>query len=105
MWLVLNKGFLSIVNKEGSLVVRARDRKHLEYYFPDYPIEESDKTDYKFRIRISKEEFSSFLLSLSESIDYDNFKDSVKENSLKKFCEQVWFIGYKCLGRPLMTFL
>ena len=105
MWLVLNKGYLSIVNKEGSLVIRARDRKHLEYYFPDYPIEQSELSDYEFRIRITKEEFSKFLFSLSETIDYSNFKDSVKENSLKKFCEQVWYIGYKTLGRPLMTFL
>lgn len=97
MWIMLNKGFLSIVNKEGSFVVRSRVRNHIEEYFPSKIIEESTGTDYQYRIRINKEELTEFLCSLPDTITYGNFKDSIKNNKLKKFCMEVWFSGFNIL--------
>lgn len=97
MWIVLNKGFLSIVNKEGSFVVRSRIRKHLEEYFPSKVIEDNSGTDYQYRIRINKSELTEFLCTIPETINYGNFKSSIKDNKLKEFCMEVWFSGYSLL--------
>lgn len=97
MWIMLNKGFLSIVNKEGSFVVRSRIRKHLEEYFPSKTIEESTGTDYQYRIRINKEELTEFLCNIPDKINYGNFKSSIKDNKLKEFCMEVWLSGFSLL--------
>lgn len=95
MWLILNKGFLSIVRKENCIVVRARVKSHLENYFPEYTIEESSFSDYRYRIRISRKELELFLASLSDEVQYDNFKNSVTDSRLKEFCNRVWELGYQ----------
>lgn len=109
MWLVLNKGFLSIVNKGGNFVVRSRMRDHLEEYFPNKEILEFEGTDYQYRININKEELTEFLCSLPDTIDYGNFKKSIKEKKLESFCMEVWYSGYNILhdmrnfGKSLFT--
>lgn len=94
MWLILNKGFLSIVNKDNCIVVRSRVKAHIEAYFPEYTIEESSFTDYRYRIRISRKELELFLGSLSDDIHYDNFKNSITDSRLKDFCNKIWVLGY-----------
>lgn len=95
MWVVLNKGFLSIVKKEGSYVVRAREEDHLRSYFPNCVIEHSTFTDYPFRIRLDEQQLQDFFESLPKEITYPNFKNSVKDSKLHDFCVKVWSIGYR----------
>lgn len=95
MWLILNKGFLSIVNKEGSFVVRSRVKEHLSYYFPNSEIEEGSGTDYQYRIRLTKYQLDNFFSVISNEITYSNFKDSIKDNSIKNFASQIWILGWQ----------
>lgn len=94
MWLVLNKGFLSIVNKEGGYVVRSRIKDHLLTYFPDFEIEEHTGTDYQYRIRLTKSQLDYFFMNLSEEINYENFKNSITDSKIKKFATNIWTLGW-----------
>ena len=84
MWLMTNFGFFSIVKKEGeaNVTVRARVKQDLlslkENYMPSIgAIEESDYTDYRYRVRVPREAFAEALKEMALDIDYPNFKNSV----------------------------
>ncbi len=84
MWLITNFGFFSVVQKSGEaqLTVRSRARRDLEMlrekYLPQLgEIVEGEGTDYQFRARVSREEFSEALKRIALDIDYSNFKNSV----------------------------
>ncbi len=95
-----NFGFFSIVKKEGVdyLTVRARAKQDLlnlkERYFPATgAIEESDYTDYRFRVRVPREAFAEALREIDLDIDYPNFKNSVAGKQGKaraRAYEDVW---------------
>lgn len=94
MWLVLNKGFLSIVKKEGGYVVRSRDKDHLKEYFPKFEIETDTGTDYQFRVRLTKSQLEHFFRELPDEIKYSNFKDSIHDSKLKSFASHIWQLGW-----------
>jgi hypothetical protein len=89
MWIVTDRGFFSVVDKgepEGCLCVRARVREDLENLcqldsliaYTD-SIEESALSDYRFRIHVRREDWVAASASLSEQINYDNFKNAVAD--------------------------
>ena len=112
MWLMTNRGFYSIVEKEwdrtdGTLTVRARTLEDIERFIemcptspidtvlvesrPDHCaeestqsafIEEDERADYRWRIRIDREEVGRVMLAHIGNIDYENFKNSVADNGL-----------------------
>ena len=100
MWLMTNFGFFSIVKKEGeaNLTVRARVKQDLlslkEHYMPSIgAIEESDYTDYRYRVRVPREAFAEALKEMALDIDYPNFKSSVARKQGKaraRAYEDVW---------------
>ncbi|MGI9213049.1 MAG: hypothetical protein ACR2HF_11310 [Methylococcaceae bacterium] len=93
MWLMLNKGFISIVNKEGSYVARSRKKEHLEAYFPHSEIISGAGTDYKYRVFLNDEELRDFFTRLPDEINYTNFKSSIdveKEPVYKNVCSDLW---------------
>ena len=87
MWIVTDRGFFSVVDKgepEGCLCVRARVREDIENLcrldsLTSYAdtIEESELSDYRFRIHVKREDWVKAAADLSEQIDYDNFKNAV----------------------------
>lgn len=99
MWLCLNQGFLSAVQDSknpGYLLVRARDKQHLDTYFPDHEKFSYKNSDYAWRIRISQEDFAEFVKQQALNIDYSNFKDSIptKLKKLKEWFSEIWWVGY-----------
>ena len=99
MWISLNDGFVSAVedwSDENMLVVRARRYEHLENLGTGYEIEEdlTGKKDYKYRMRIPKQEFSELIADRIKKIDYFNFKNSVKDKELHDAYLKVWSIMY-----------
>lgn len=97
MWVCFNNAFVSAVqdrdNPDG-LVVRARRKKHLEVIFPDREIIGMTGSDYKWRICVKKEEFAEIVRKSIMGIDYDNFKNSVKDKALHDMYLDVWSAGY-----------
>ena len=96
MWLFTRWGFFSCAcarQGEGedqteidphSLAVRARLRSHLEAlqnHLPDLvgscEIKEYPDTDYKYRIFVDKNIWSQVMISLSQELDYDNFREEM----------------------------
>lgn len=98
MWIFTQDGFISAVDNghvPGKLSVRARDKKSLQLLadLTGQQITQSKRTDYPYRVYVTKEEFTHFLASHIESLDYSNFKDRVYATRGSKFasaCGQVW---------------
>lgn len=87
MWIMTTRGFFSAVEKyedraEGMLTVRARDRRdlnNLKDLLPDAkPYREKRFSDYPWRIRVHREDWSFAVATMAEEISYSNFKDEVK---------------------------
>lgn len=107
MWLCLSNGFLSIVqdkNVKNQFLVRAREKTHLEFYFPNVDIIDNVMGDYPYRIFIQKSEFMEFLSNYVESINYDNFKNSVTDQKLHYFFLKIWSFGISILEKKIMSY-
>lgn len=97
MWLFTSTGFISAVNKDGGLVVRARDRQSLQ------PLSEFTRTkivhtpiaDYPYRLTTDKEQFSRWLIEQINLLDYPNFKSEVAHSRGYEFAHplnKVWSV-------------
>lgn len=98
MWICLNNGFVSAVEKWGDpdrLIVRARRREHLADNFANWNIETHDDRDYRYRIDISKEDFANIVKSRIMNIDYGNFKDSVRDDQLHNLYANFWTLHWR----------
>lgn len=95
MWLMTTLGFFSVVcARQGSgawenpvdkthVMIRARDRRHLEALKSRFPSElgrleiaETPSTDYHWRMFCLKEVWAACIADLTRDTDYDNFKDA-----------------------------
>lgn len=107
MWLFTKYGFYSIVKdyKDPKLYkCRARSKKDLLNlianfkYLKDYSIQCDKKADYHYRIFISQNHFSMLMLSISNTIDYSNFKGHISRNKDQvdkvDHYSEVWQIMY-----------
>jgi hypothetical protein len=98
MWIVTNNSYLSIVenrNDSTQFVVRARIRGDLENFFgPDVDVIETENSDYRFRVFIDKAVVKSRMIDNINSIDYFNFKDSVKSKDRKTWYTRIWGVMY-----------
>lgn len=100
MWLFTKYGFFSVVSArlgDGAygngvdvdrVMVRARDRRHLERLQERFckelettEIRESPSTDYRFRIFVSKSAWKVIAEQLADEINYDNFKSEVHRHT------------------------
>lgn len=88
MWLITTIGFFSVVQKPDdieadTLTVRARvkyDLQRLSAYVDfETPIAVNYVTDYRYRVKVKRELFAEAMSKLVKDIDYDNFKDAVKD--------------------------
>jgi hypothetical protein len=103
MWIASKFGFFSIVRKgEDQFHVRARVRTDLENLLVaadlDEKIHESDLSDYKYRLVVGHDAVRKIQLSMSETLDYPNFKNQIEvtpsqEHKLGAY-HQIWEIMY-----------
>lgn len=93
MWLFLSSGFLSIVDKcadPESLLVRARRSEHIRQYFPNAEIVETIGNDYQFRAVVKRQVIADVITAQVMSLDYNNFKNSIKNLDLHHAASKVW---------------
>ena len=94
MWIMLRDSFLSIVKKDckdGELLVRSRRAGDIERVFGrKVKVTRSLDSDYLYRAVISKQDVQDAMLAETDSIDYPNFKDAVKDHELHMAYLKVW---------------
>jgi len=105
MWVCLNDSFLSIVEDFTStstpreLLVRSRISGHLEAVFPNTEVREDENSDYRFRSTIQRQVVADAIAKRVMSIDYTNFKDSVKSRPLHDAYMAFWTILHRLQER------
>ena len=100
MWVAMNDSFVSIVadrNDPDGVVVRARKYEDLVAFEPfiENKIIESNDSDYRFRVFIQKRYAAEIMFEKTAEIDYDNFKNSVKEGWRKNAYMSIWTVMNK----------
>lgn len=85
MWLFTKDGFFSIVHKDcgaDEVLVRARVRVDLKRLIDSMGVEvkilKNVGSDYQFRIVVKKSDFASYVTQYVNSLDYDNFKNTLQ---------------------------
>ena len=97
MWIGHNKGWLSIVahrNKPEHLLVRARREEHITDIWDDAEVYVDEKADYPYRADILRQEVAREISFNIASIEYDNFKNSVKDRRLAGAYHDVWNVMF-----------
>ena len=102
MWIFLNDSALSIVahrNNPDALLVRARIEGDIDRVFPEARVDHTPEFDYAYRAVVSREEVSLTIASNLESIQYDNFKNSISADDQDRHMAylELWAImrGYQ----------
>jgi hypothetical protein len=93
MWIYLNKAFLSIVEDATNpdlLIVRSRHRGDIRQVFNDASVEETPRNDYAFRARIDRETVAIAMARAVLGIHYNNFKNSVPDDTRRSIYSKVW---------------
>lgn len=97
MWIFTKLGFVSAVldkDDPDTMMVRARERTHLETLLPGRPIVELSPADYPFRAFMPKAEFVEWLTKQAEAIDYPDFKSAIPHGPISdtyyQACSRVW---------------
>jgi hypothetical protein len=93
MWISLSNAFLSIVAVSGQpelLKVRARRQGDIERIFPDAVVQHTAGRDYFYRTELPRSVVSAAIAANLEDIDYDNFKNSVRDDRLHSAYASVW---------------
>lgn len=99
MWISLSDAFVSIVSDptdQNLLLVRARRKGDIERVFGDiYAVTRTPDHDYLFRAHIPRDGVAAVIADALVSIDYGNFKGSVKNQRLHDAYLQVWHVMSK----------
>ena len=93
MWIFLNDSFLSIVahrHEPDMLLVRARREGDIEAVFPGAFVEINDNADYRYRTVIPRPEVASVLADCVQKVNYDNFKNSIRDHDRHDNYFDVW---------------
>lgn len=93
MWICFNDAFVSVVKdneRPGNMLVRARAKAHLSKLFPRMKIKKSPNADYRWRVSVPAAQIAKLVAKRVTDIDYDNFKDSVREDKLHNMYALWW---------------
>jgi hypothetical protein len=102
MWIFTSKSFISIVQKPGDtdmLTVRARINGDIEQIFPGAMVEANKGTDYKYRAKVPRESVAKALHDQVMSVNYPNFKSTVKERKRHDGYMGTWSAMYRLQDR------
>jgi len=95
MWVFLSNSLISIVadrNSKSNLLVRARVKGHIETIFPKAKVFTNEHADYLYRAIISRKMVADTIAKSVRNIDYANFKDSVRDQTLHESYLSVWSV-------------
>lgn len=101
MWLATKKGFYSVVEsgeQKGKYLIRSRSRKDLLNLFPRGRVIDTPDADYGFRVIVDRKELGIFMSDLAESVNYPNFKDSLKSTNQSDklpFYMKIWSVMFQ----------
>jgi hypothetical protein len=95
MWIFTPDGFLSIVadkddSREGRLMVRARNRKHLDALLPECEPFCKSPSDYPWRCWASRQTVAELLVRATWTTTYTNFKGAVADPQHHDALLDVW---------------
>jgi hypothetical protein len=97
MWIFLSDSFLSVVShrtKPEVLLVRARVKGDIERVFPKAKVTRSPSADYLFRAEMTRAAVAKAMTERIRRIDYDNFKNSIREDDRHDACSKIWQVMY-----------
>lgn len=97
MWICTNKAFLSVVahrDNKDLLLVRARVKGHIEEVFPGAEVFTQEQADYRYRALLPRSTVASAVAKNLMNIEYDNFKNSVRDRKLHDAYLDVWHVMY-----------
>jgi hypothetical protein len=82
MWVFTKHGFISSVQHHSDpdmIVVRARDKRSLERISNKYGVDivRLGGTDYPHRVYVTREQFTEYMASEAENVDYTNYKNKL----------------------------
>ena len=95
MWVMFSNAYISVVHKDcksDELLVRARMKGHIEAVFPDAKVAESTHTDYRYRAVLPRAVVAQALADQAMSLQYDNYKNTVKNHRFHDALAAVWGI-------------
>jgi hypothetical protein len=96
----MNDGFISVVKDRTDptrrmVLARARKREHLRAFLGRHgkgvTIVEMAEADYRFRAKLPRAKLQAIMASRIDALDYDNFKNSVKDRELHDLYLNWWF--------------
>lgn len=98
MWLMTNQGLVSVVQDRAdanTLIARARQDGLLEQMLAEanlthISVWQDETADYPNRCKLSRMDFTDLVYTQVLRIDYDNFKNSVKDKKLASLYSRVW---------------
>lgn len=98
MWVMTNKSFVSIVEHRDDpdlLCVRGRFKGDVDQFLGKKVETETPNADYRFRAVATRTAVAERMLLAVGSIDYPNFKDSVREKWRHDAYLDVWGVMWR----------
>jgi hypothetical protein len=98
MWLMTPRGFYSVVAKPADqdemLTIRARtelDIRNLDDLIDATPIRDAG-TDYRWRLRCTRDQWADAIAAMAREIDYRNFKSRIAATDPRRaeLLAEVW---------------
>jgi len=106
MWLFTKHGYYAVVKdyKEDDVFwIRARIKEDLDNILAEIDlknpsIQYKDYADYKYRLKVSKKEFTEIMLFFAEHLDYSNFKNMMDDNANQRHKIFAYYEVYNVLA-------
>jgi hypothetical protein len=95
--IITKHGLVSIVNRCNGYAVRASNPEAITAYCA-LPLIVKPDADYRYRVMMEPEELSQFVLKCTNDIDYDNFKNSIKDDTVHKLVYETWLSRTRLYG-------
>jgi hypothetical protein len=102
MWICLTTGFLSVIADKdpAKLIVLARRKRDLLNTFgQDAKIVETMDRHYRWRVFVDRGNFKAIVAAQIDTIDYTNFRNSVKDKDLHEMYTEFWQIHRQYLEK------
>lgn len=106
MWLFTKHGYYAIVKDykdENVYWIRARLKEDLENLLALTSLKNTEiifkeYADYKFRLKVSKDEFNELMVILANNLDYSNFKNMMDDNANQRHKIFAYYEVYNVLA-------